>query len=118
MTHSVSLGVHPAHKQADGHSRPGADVEQNGPPVEPVLSFPLRIIQSLFHLLDLLGGAGNPLLAVSLSHTAKQEVSVDSQPRTMSCAETEIIRVNNGMVMGYATEKLFGASSRWHDGQS
>lgn len=71
MTHSVSLGVHPAHKQADGHSRPGADVEQNGPPVEPVLPFPLRIVQSLFHLLDLLGGAGNPLLAVSLSHTAK-----------------------------------------------
>lgn len=94
MTHSVSLGVYPAHKQADSHSRPGTDVEQNGPPVEPILSFPLRVVQSLFHLLDLLGGAGNPLLAVSLSHTAKKEVSVDSQPRTMSCTETETIICN------------------------
>lgn len=94
MTHSVSLGVYPAHKQADSHSRPGADVEQDGPPVEPILSFPLRVVQSLFHLLDLLGGAGDPLLAVSLSHTAKQQVSVDSQPRTVSATETETIEGN------------------------
>lgn len=62
-----SLGVYPAHQQADGHGRPGADVEQDGSPVQPLVSFPLRVAQSLFHLLDLLRGAGDPLLAVPLS---------------------------------------------------
>lgn len=97
MTHSVSLGVHPAHKQADGHSRPGADVEQNGPPVEPVLSFPLRIVQSLFHLLDLLRGAGDPLVAVPLSHAAKAtSVSGRAAREQRHAWRTEIIGVTNG----------------------
>lgn len=69
MTQSVSLGVHPAHQQADSQSRPGTDVKQDGSPVEPLLSIPLRVGQSLFHLLDPLCGAGNPLLTVSLSDT-------------------------------------------------
>lgn len=98
MTLSVSLRVYPEHKQANSHSRPGAHVEQNGPPVEPILSFSLRVIQSLFHLLDLLGGAGNSLLAVSLSYTAKQEVSVDSQRRAMPCTETKTIQAKNTVV--------------------
>lgn len=73
MTQNVSLGVHPAHQQAHSQSCPDADVQQNGSPVDPLLSFPLRVAQSLFHLLDLLRGAGDPLLTVSLSYA---EISV------------------------------------------
>lgn len=54
MTQSVSLRVHPAHQQADSQSSSGTDVEQDGSPVQPLLSFPVRVGQSLFHLLDLL----------------------------------------------------------------
>lgn len=73
----ASLGVHPAHQQAHSHGCPGADVQQNGSPVQPLLSFPLRVAQSLFHLVDLLWGAGDPLLTVSLSHAETRVVIVD-----------------------------------------
>lgn len=62
-----SLEEYPAHQQADSHGRPGADVEQDGFPVQPRVSFPLRVAESLFHLLDLLRGAGDPLPALPLS---------------------------------------------------
>lgn len=74
MTQWASLGVDPAHPQAHGQGCPGADVQQNGFPVQPLLSFPLRVAQSLFHLVDLLRGAGDPLLAVSLSHAETRGV--------------------------------------------
>lgn len=53
MTHSASLEKHPAH-QAYGQDGPGAGagLEQDGPPVLPLLSFPLSLRQSLFDLLD------------------------------------------------------------------
>lgn len=68
MTRSASLGIHPV-QQAYGQDRPGAgaDIEQDGSPVLPLLLFPLRLCQSLFHLLDPLCCAGNPFLTVSLS---------------------------------------------------
>lgn len=68
MTRSASLGIHPV-QQAYGQDSPGAsaDVEQDGSPVLPLLLFPLRLCQSLFHLLDPLCCAGNPFLTVSLS---------------------------------------------------
>ena len=79
MTQSVSLGVHPAHEQADGQGGPGTDVEQDGSPVQPLLSIPLRFGQFLFHLLDPLRGAGDPLLTVSLSHAGKRKKESDQQ---------------------------------------
>lgn len=68
MTRSASLGIHPV-QQAYGQDSPGAgaDIEQDGSPVLPLLLFPLRLCQSLFHLLDPLCCAGNPFLTVSLS---------------------------------------------------
>lgn len=86
MSQSVSLGVHPANQEANSQSCPGTDVEQDGPPVQPLLSFSLRVRQSLFHLLDLLCGAGDPLLTVSLSDT---ETGVKSKEEGVSKPQYE-----------------------------
>lgn len=70
VSHRVSLGVHPAEEQAGSNSCTSADVKEDGPPVLPLLLFLLRVGQSLFHLLDLLCSAGNPLFAMSLPEAA------------------------------------------------